>query len=101
MYALLFSCIALLLGLLAIITSIFLPKALPKELFEGIIWLGIYILAAMVWGLTDSTLLLLFTGNTYLINFVSFLPFFFPHALFHAGIYNKSNARKKRCFSVV
>ena len=76
MYALLFSCIALLLGLLAIITSIFLPKALPKELFEGIIWLGIYILAAMVWVLTDSTLLLLFTGNTYLINFVSFLSFF-------------------------
>lgn len=77
MYAILFACATLLLVLVAFVSAFLLHKVLPDETFKSMIWLGIYILTANIWVLTDSSLLLLVTGNTSIVNLVSFLAFFF------------------------
>lgn len=75
-YAVLFCCLALLLGCMIFGCGFVLGKALRKEVQEGIFYLGGFVWLAGIWVFTDSRLPLLLTLNTKMISFLSFISFF-------------------------
>lgn len=76
LYALLFAVVALFLGLICICTGIYMRSSKSEELHGILVYLGLYILCAGTWVLTDSNIMLLFTHRTALVELVSFLAFF-------------------------
>lgn len=75
LYALLFLVLAVLMGTFTITLGIFLRKKLNREMDRGLISLGLFILCAGLWIVTDSKLLLLVTEKTSGISLISFLAF--------------------------
>lgn len=75
LYAFIFMLIALIMSAATIFMSVLLRRANTSR-YHNIISLGLFILVAGVWVLTDSDLLLLITARTSVITALSFLSFF-------------------------
>lgn len=76
LYALLFAVVTLFLGAICICTGVYMRSIKSEELHGILVHLGLYILCAGAWVLTDSNILLLFTQRTALVELISFLAFF-------------------------
>ena len=76
LHAGIFAVFALLLGIIAIFSGIYMRSAWSRQMCQGLRSLGYFILDAGVWILTDSKLLLLFTQKTGVAELISFLAFF-------------------------
>lgn len=74
-YALVFFCFALMLGIVILIWEVLLNRKVRETRFRGFLYLGLFILDAGVWVLTDSAILQLFMGRTGVLTLVSFLSF--------------------------
>lgn len=93
-YALLFGGITLLLGALSISVNIYLRRNRLLEPLKGIGCLGIFILDAGLWILTDSEILQLFTNNTaaiWLASFLSFIMMPVPLLLFLKNVFRRES----------
>lgn len=89
-YAAFFAVFALVLGMASIGVGIYIRHAWSKIMCRNLISLGLYILIAGIWILTDSSLLLLVTQKTGVIELISFLTFFsipFPLLEFTKGMF--------------
>lgn len=75
-YAAFFAVFALVLGMVSIGVGIYIRYAWSGTMCRNLISLGLYILIAGTWILTDSRLLLLVTQKTGVIELISFLTFF-------------------------
>lgn len=76
LHAGIFAVFALLLGIIAIFSGIYMRSAWSRQMCQGLRSLGYFIFDAGVWILTDSKLLLLFTQKTGVAELISFLAFF-------------------------
>lgn len=76
LYAGIFALLSFCVFLICIVIGVLMRKAWPSNMCESIVGLGIFLLIAGIWVLTDSKLLLLFTQRTGLVEVVSFLSFF-------------------------
>lgn len=75
LYALLFGVFMLLLGAGTLGAGVYLGKRQFGDIYKGLLHLGLFILVAGVWVVTDSELLLLFTDEVAAISLVSFCSF--------------------------
>ena len=71
-----FAVFSAVLGFTAIFAGFYMSKAWTKQICESLINLGVFVVDAGLWILTDSKFLLLFTQKSGVIELVSFLAFF-------------------------
>lgn len=76
LYAVIFTILAVFSGLLSLVSGIYMKSAWSEEICRMLKSLGVYILCAGIWVLTDSQIFLLITQKTKLIELLSFLSFF-------------------------
>ena len=76
MHIFIFTVAVALLGVISIIVGIYMRSLWKKNVSSTLISLGVYILIAGLWVVTDSELLLLFTQRTGLVELVSFSAFY-------------------------
>ena len=76
LYAAVFSMFAFLFGVISVVFGFYMKSAWSKEICRSLKYLGVYILCAGIWVLTDSRLLLLMTQHTEVVEMISFLTFF-------------------------
>lgn len=74
-FALLFGTLTILAGLLICLGAMILHRRLVTDAWKGVHYLGIFILLAGVWAITDSSILQFVTGNVSVVVLVSFLSF--------------------------
>lgn len=75
LYAFVFVLVAVILSMVVLGMSFVLRRAIVQH-YQGIASLGLFILTAGIWVLTDSDLLLLITAHSAVITAVSFLSFY-------------------------
>ncbi|MDO4338749.1 MAG: GGDEF domain-containing protein [Eubacteriales bacterium] len=75
LYAAIFGLTALIMSIVILMGSFYFRKGLLNEAIRGFLDLGMFILFAGAWIVTDSQILQMFTGNTGMISLVSFLTF--------------------------
>ncbi|MGN0182248.1 MAG: diguanylate cyclase domain-containing protein [Candidatus Ornithomonoglobus sp.] len=98
--ALIFGCLAFMLSLLVAIYSILLKKRMKAEPGIDSRYLGLFILLAGIWVVTDSNVLQLFTGRTAVVVLISFLSFFAMPICF-IGYIQSLLTRKSRLLAVL
>lgn len=76
LYVGIFAIAALLLGVISIAVGLYMRSAWTRGLCGVLISLGVYILMAGLWVVTDSSLLLIFTQETGIVEIISFLSFY-------------------------
>ena len=99
-YVFVFVIAALLFGIASIVVGLYMRSARVHERCEALLSLGIYILLAGLWIVTDSNLLVVFTRGTGLVELISFLAFYgLPIALL--GFTEKMLPGNNRMFRVL
>ena len=79
LYALVFWCISVLLGVGSILAGAYLRTQHFEALSDRLFSLGVYILTAGLWVLTDSKILFLVSQRSGLVAFISYLSFYALH----------------------
>lgn len=79
LYSVIFWIFSLLLGTISIVAGFYLRNQRFRNIFNCLVSLGLYILLAGLWSLTDSKILLLFTQKSGFIACVSYLSFYALH----------------------
>ena len=77
-----FAVVALLLGIVSLVIGFYMRSVWRKDVCDALLSLGVFILLVGIWIVTDSSLLLIFTQRTGLVELLSYVSFFsFPIAL--------------------
>ncbi len=76
LYVAIFAIATLLMGIVAIAVGLYMRSAWTRDMCDALISLGLFILDAGVWIVTDSSLLLIFTQRSGLVELISFLAFY-------------------------
>ena len=77
-----FAVVALLLGIVSLVIGFYMRSVWRKDMCDALLSLGVFILLVGIWIVTDSSLLLVFTQRTGLVELLSYVSFFsFPIAL--------------------
>ncbi len=77
LYAVIFMVLSVIVGVISLWAGIYMKKVWAKDTCKSLRSLGIYIICAGSWILTDSKIFLLITQKTGMIEQISFLCFFF------------------------
>lgn len=77
LYAVIFMILSVIVGVISLCVGIYMKKVWTKDTCKSLRSLGIYIICAGSWILTDSRIFLLLTQKTGMIEQISFLCFFF------------------------
>ena len=75
-YVFIFAIAALIFGIISIVIGLYMRSAWIRERCAALVSLGVYILTAGLWVVTDSNLFLIFTRRTGFVELISFLSFF-------------------------